>query len=94
MCGRFSLATEQEILQEQFHFDLHEEIIFKYNIAPSQKILVVGSNGEERIGTTMRWGLIPPWAKDKKIGNKMINARAESLDEKYSFKQPFIKKDA
>lgn len=58
MCGRFSLATEQEILQEQFHFDLHEEINFKYNIAPSQKILVVGSNGQDRVGTSMRWGLM------------------------------------
>lgn len=92
MCGRFSLATEQEILQEQFHFDLHEEINFKYNIAPSQKILVVGSNGQDRVGTSMRWGLIPPWANDKRIGNKLINARAETIDEKNSFKQPFMKK--
>jgi putative SOS response-associated peptidase YedK len=92
MCGRFSLATEQSILQEQFDFLLNDELSFRYNIAPSQDILVVGSNGRDRVGITMRWGLIPPWSKDTKIGNKMINARAESIDEKVSFKQPFMKK--
>ncbi len=89
MCGRFSLATDQTILQEHFEFLIHEELEFRYNIAPSQDILVVGSNGKDRVGTKMRWGLVPPWAKDTKIGYKMINARAESLDEKVSFKRPF-----
>lgn len=92
MCGRFSLATDQSILQEQFEFILNDEFSYRYNIAPSQNILVIGSNGRERVGTSMRWGLVPPWSKDPKIGYKMINARAETLDEKVSFKQPFRKK--
>lgn len=92
MCGRFSLATEQPILQDQFDFIINEELDYRYNIAPSQNILVIGSNGQERVGKKMRWGLVPPWSKDTKIGYKMINARAETLDEKISFKQPFKKK--
>ncbi|APH04811.1 SOS response-associated peptidase [Bacillus weihaiensis] len=90
MCGRFSLATDQEILQEEFNFRLDDEMYERYNIAPSQNILVVGSNRKERIGVYMKWGLIPPWAKDAKIGYKMINARAETIDEKSSFKKPFL----
>jgi putative SOS response-associated peptidase YedK len=92
MCGRFSLATDQSILQEQFNLIFNEEIKYRYNIAPSQNIFVVGSNGRDRVGTSMRWGLVPPWSKDTKIGYKMINARAETLDEKVSFKQPFLQK--
>jgi putative SOS response-associated peptidase YedK len=92
MCGRFSLATGQSILQEQFECILNDELIYRYNIAPSQNILVIGSNGHGRVGTSMRWGLVPPWSKDPKIGYKMINARAETLEEKVSFKQPFRKK--
>lgn len=92
MCGRFSLATDQSILQEQFNLIFNEEIKYRYNIAPSQNIFVVGSNGHDRVGTSMRWGLVPLWSKDTKIGYKMINARAETLDEKISFKQPFLKK--
>ncbi|WP_299088466.1 SOS response-associated peptidase [uncultured Metabacillus sp.] len=92
MCGRFSLATEQEILQEQFEFIIHEEIKYRFNIAPSQDILVVGSNGRNRVGVSMRWGLVPPWSKDLKIGNKLINARAETIAQKQSFRQAFKKK--
>ncbi|MBM7602244.1 putative SOS response-associated peptidase YedK [Metabacillus crassostreae] len=92
MCGRFSLATDQEILQNQFNFILNDEILNRYNIAPSQNVLVIGSNGKERVGTKMRWGLVPPWSKDTKISYKMINARSETIDEKVSFKNPFLRK--
>jgi len=64
----------------------------RYNIAPSQKapvILIDGNQGGERIMEELRWGLIPSWAKDPAIGNKLINARAETLAEKASFKRPF-----
>lgn len=89
MCGRFSLSTDISLLQEQFDFDLDGTFQPRYNIAPSQEILVVGSNGYKRVGRTMKWGLIPPWSTDEKIGYKMINARAETLEDKASFKQPF-----
>ncbi|MGM7722428.1 SOS response-associated peptidase [Metabacillus sp. Hm71] len=92
MCGRFSLATNQVILQEQFEFIIHEEIKYRFNIAPSQDILAVGSNGRNRVGVSMRWGLVPPWSMDLKIGNKLINARAETIDQKPSFRQAFMKK--
>ncbi|WP_226666529.1 SOS response-associated peptidase [Metabacillus litoralis] len=92
MCGRFSLATDQEILQNQFDFILHDEVMNRYNIAPSQDILVIGSNGKNRVGTQMKWGLVPPWSNDTKIAYKMINARSETIDEKVSFKKPFLMK--
>ncbi|HZH61279.1 MAG TPA: SOS response-associated peptidase [Metabacillus sp.] len=92
MCGRFSLATEQSIIEEQFDVLIQEELLYRYNVAPSQNIFVIGSNGQSRTGTFMRWGLVPPWSKDVKIGYKMINARSETIDKKVSFKTPFIKK--
>ncbi|MFC0274658.1 SOS response-associated peptidase [Metabacillus herbersteinensis] len=92
MCGRFSLATDIGLLQEQFDFDFNDGLNLRYNIAPSQNILVLGSNGNRRVGTTMKWGLVPSWANDTKIGYKMINARGETIDEKASFKNSFRSK--
>ena len=89
MCGRFALASlEKEIIDE---FDVSEPIPNyrqSYNIAPAQDVFVIAEPGTI---TTMRWGLIPHWAKDEKIGYKMINARAETLAEKPTFKKPFAK---
>lgn len=89
MCGRFTLTDEILHLQEQFEFEFEGDFEPRYNIAPSQQVLAVGSNGFRRKGNMLRWGLVPHWAKDEKIGYKMINARAESLDEKPSFRQAF-----
>jgi len=79
----------QRLLQE-FGIELAEEVIVpRYNIAPGQDApVVVIENGKLRL-RLMRWGLIPFWAKDPAIGNKMINARAETLAEKPSFRKPF-----
>ncbi|MGF9891617.1 SOS response-associated peptidase [Priestia megaterium] len=94
MCGRFSLTTDIAELQEQFNFDYNGELAIgsRFNIAPSQQVLTLGSNGGKRVGTTMKWGLVPYWADDIKIGYKMINARGESVDEKASFKKSFKSK--
>ncbi|MED4284779.1 SOS response-associated peptidase [Priestia megaterium] len=94
MCGRFSLATDIAELQEQFNFNFNGELAFgsRFNIAPSQQVLTLGSNEGKRVGTTMKWGLVPYWADDIKIGYKMINARGESVDEKASFKKSFKSK--
>lgn len=94
MCGRFSLTTDILKLQQQFNFEFNDEITInpRFNIAPSQQVLTIGSDGGKRIGTTMKWGLLPFWSKDVKIGYKMINARAESIDEKPSFRTPFKSK--
>lgn len=89
MCGRFSLFEDIDTLKQQFHFEFDEEIDTRYNIAPGQDILTVINDEQGRRGTRMKWGLIPFWAKDEKIGYKMINARAETVDEKASFKHAF-----
>lgn len=89
MCGRFSLTEDISALQQYFNFEIAEEITPRYNIAPSQRILTIISDGQNRRAGTMKWGLVPFWANDEKIGYKMINARAEGIDEKPSFKHAF-----
>ncbi|MEC2072160.1 SOS response-associated peptidase [Alkalihalophilus marmarensis] len=95
MCGRFSLFSGRKQLQEEFKFmnDVPSDYSARYNIAPQSQILSIiqGENGDRRI-VYLRWGLIPRWAKDEKVGYKMINARGETVDEKPSFKQPFKQK--
>ncbi|WLR42121.1 SOS response-associated peptidase [Bacillus carboniphilus] len=92
MCGRFSLATDMELLHELFEIEMNEALTPRYNIAPSQPVLsIINSQDGYRAGF-LRWGLIPPWSKDEKIGYKMINARSETLDERKSFKKPLQSK--
>lgn len=92
MCGRFSLIESVHELQQQFEFELSADLQPRFNIAPSQEVFSIISDGKKRRGGTLRWGLVPHWAKEAKIGYKMINARAEGIDEKPSFKEPFRKK--
>lgn len=89
MCGRFSLYHQPNLLERRFMLENLEALSLepRYNIAPSQDILTVVHDGEQFRSGLLRWGLIPSFAKDKKIGYKMINARAETLHEKPSFKQ-------
>jgi putative SOS response-associated peptidase YedK len=89
MCGRFTLTTSPEQLRGAFPWlDIPDEIFPRYNIAPSQPVAVVPNNGENRLDF-YSWGLIPSWAKEPEIGNRMINARAETLPEKPSFRSAF-----
>ncbi|WP_280771156.1 SOS response-associated peptidase [Salipaludibacillus daqingensis] len=91
MCGRFSLS-KIDGLDERFAIAqdfLPDQMEVSYNIAPSQQILSVIHDGNKRRMGHLRWGLIPRWAKDEKIGYKLMNARAESLAEKPSFKKAF-----
>ncbi|MCG8395103.1 SOS response-associated peptidase [Bacillus atrophaeus] len=93
MCGRFTLFSEFDDILEQFdidHFLPKDEYNPSYNVAPSQNILTIINDGSSNRLGKLRWGLIPPWAKDEKIGYKMINARAETLSEKPSFRKPLI----
>ena len=86
MCGRYSLIADLGELARRFEFDGDWDAFDKrYNIAPTQEVLTVVS-GERRRGGFMRWGLIPHWAKDPKIGSRMINARAETVAEKPAFR--------
>jgi putative SOS response-associated peptidase YedK len=92
MCGRFSLATELEtIMRLVAGLEAHVEFVPRYNIAPTQTVITLLNDGSNALIAT-RWGLIPSWARDAAIGNRLINARAETLHEKPSFKNLFKKK--
>ncbi|MCS7066706.1 MAG: SOS response-associated peptidase, partial [Fimbriimonadales bacterium] len=84
MCGRFALYASTERLAEQFRLPLPFQIAPRYNIAPSQPVLALRALRETnaREWTHLQWGLVPRWAQDPKIGNRLINARAETLAEK------------
>ena len=91
MCGRFTLKTDPETLTETFPgftTPAADEMSPRYNIAPSQQVAVVPNNGGKSV-EFFQWGLIPSWAKDPKIGNRMINARSETLAEKPSFRTAY-----
>ena len=92
MCGRFSLTSEMGELQGRFEFDgaglAHAP---RYNIAPTQPVLAV-TNGEGGGASYMRWGLVPSWAKDASVGNRLINARAETVSERNSFRSAFVRR--
>jgi putative SOS response-associated peptidase YedK len=89
MCGRFTLTVDPGQLQESFPWaEIPEGIPLRYNIAPSQPASVIPNDGLKLVDF-YNWGLIPFWAKDPKIGNRLINARAETLAEKPSFRGSF-----
>lgn len=92
MCGRFTLYTNINQLALLFDADALPDALAlppSYNVAPTQPVLTVTrQDGRNRL-SVMRWGLIPVWAKDISIGSRMINARAETIGEKASFKRPF-----
>jgi putative SOS response-associated peptidase YedK len=92
MCGRFALsAITKDIEKLQQGILSKVEIKPRFNIAPSQDIAALLNDSPEKI-ITVRWGLIPYWAKDLSIGYKMINARSETIDSKPSYKIPFRQK--
>ncbi|MBM7649778.1 putative SOS response-associated peptidase YedK [Bacillus ectoiniformans] len=95
MCGRFTLFSNYQQLIDRFDIEAafsEAEYQLSYNIAPSQSVAAVINDGSKNRLGYLRWGLIPPWAKDQKIGYKMINARAETLADKPSFRDSFKKK--
>jgi putative SOS response-associated peptidase YedK len=89
MCGRFVRETGAEAARELFDVqDVQEELPPSYNVAPRQPVAVIMEDGVRKL-VAMQWGLIPRWAKDEKIGSKLINARAETITEKPSFRDAF-----
>jgi putative SOS response-associated peptidase YedK len=97
MCGRYSLTSPVEGVRQVFGFLERPNLQARYNIAPTQEVAAVrlepdsgGAAGRHLV--MLRWGLIPAWAKDKAIGSRMINARAETLAEKPSFRAAFAKR--
>ncbi|MCQ3809053.1 MAG: SOS response-associated peptidase [Acidimicrobiia bacterium] len=88
MCGRYSLTASPAELAQRFEFEFDsdtEAVSQRYNIAPTQQVLTV-VGGEPRQARFMRWGLIPRWAKEASTGRPLINARAETVAEKPSFR--------
>ena len=82
MCGRFTLFAPYYDIVERFDIEAafeESDYVPSYNIAPSQQVVAIVNDGEKNRLGHLRWGLIPPWAKDEKIGYKMINARAETV---------------
>jgi putative SOS response-associated peptidase YedK len=94
MCGRFTLTTTPEEVAR--HFELAEIPLLapRFNIAPGQPIasVALAPDGGRRVLALRRWGLIPGWAKDPKIGSRMINARFETAAVKPSFRSAFRKR--
>ncbi len=89
MCGRFALTVDPADLQENFPgYNFPSQYSPRYNIAPSQPILALPNDGTSHVDFFV-WGLIPSWAKDPAIGSKLINARAETLAEKPSFRSAY-----
>jgi len=90
MCGRYALHTNPHVVALQFGLASDPEFKPRYNIAPSTDILIVREDKERgRVADLYRWGLIPGWAKEPSIGNKLANARGETVAEKPSFRSAF-----
>lgn len=92
MCGRYALKASEEELRRLFDFAERPNLAPRFNIAPTQEAPIIRQRrdppGERSIGN-LRWGLIPPWAQDPKAGPPLINARAETLLEKPTFRSAF-----
>lgn len=89
MCGRFTLYMDYEDLFERYNIEHTLNFVFhkSYNVAPTNEVVAIISDGEKNRAGLLRWGLIPSWAKDPSIGSKMINARSETLLEKPAFRK-------
>ncbi|MCA3749441.1 MAG: SOS response-associated peptidase [Rubrobacter sp.] len=90
MCGRYTLVTPVEELAERFGVEGRlPELPPSYNVAPGRGVAAVVAEGGRRRLEVLRWGLVPPWADDPSIGDRMINARAETVASKPSFRRAF-----
>ena len=89
MCGRFTLTVDAHQIREAFPWiTVPDQVQPRYNVAPTQPVAVIPNDGKNELDFFI-WGLVPFWAKDPSIGNRMINARGETVDQKPSFKAAF-----
>ena len=90
MCGRFTLHSQMNLILQQFAVEM-ADVSFepRYNIAPTQTVPIIRDRNGVRTVELLRWGLVPSWSKDLGIGSRMINARAETLADKPSFRSAF-----
>ncbi|MEZ6064829.1 MAG: SOS response-associated peptidase [Planctomycetaceae bacterium] len=92
MCGRYNLRSKTADFNRLFDVSLASELeplLNRSNIAPTQTVLAVRPVDDRREAVALRWGLVPSWAKDLKLGARMINARAETVASKPSFRAAF-----
>lgn len=89
MCGRFALTAPASAIAEIFQVDVLPDVLPRYNVAPTTRVACVVQEDGERALKELRWGLIPSWAKDRKIAYKTINARAETVASKPAFRSAF-----
>lgn len=89
MCGRFALGVPPYTIEEFFNIDRLVDYTPSYNIAPTRMVPGIINSDGSRVMDMYRWGLIPSWAKDERIGARLINARAETIADKPSFRVAF-----
>jgi putative SOS response-associated peptidase YedK len=93
MCSRYFLDADGNVIAYTFDVPVHERVGPRYNIAPTQEAPVIrAGEGGRREAAMLRWGLVPFWAKDPKMGSKLINARSETVAGKPSFRNAFRKR--
>lgn len=95
MCGRYTLLQDELTIRRRFN--INQPLIDynpSYNIAPGENVLAIiyDEQKDEKRAGPLKWGLVPSWAKDKEIGNNMINARSETAHEKPSFRRAMAQK--
>ena len=89
MCGRFALTAPASDIAEIFQIDVLPEVLPRYNVAPTTQVACIVEEDGHRKLEMFRWGLIPSWAKDKKVGYRMINARADTVASKPAYRSAF-----
>lgn len=97
MCGRFVSASSPALIADRFAVDEVDASVGAspspdYNVSPRRRVLVVREHDDHRVLSRLRWGLVPSWAKDPGIGDRMINARAETAAEKPAYRRAFANK--
>jgi putative SOS response-associated peptidase YedK len=92
MCGRFSQRSPSKKIAEKFEVEDVPPLFERYNVSPAQAVLAVRQGAGGREAVFLKWGLVPRWAKDPLIGNKLINARSETVAEKPSFREAFSRR--
>ena len=92
MCGRYTLTTPLEALRRLFEFPQSPNLAPLYNVAPTMVVPIVRSVAQRQELTSMRWGLVPTWAKDISFGARAINARAETIDTKPAFREAYARR--
>ena len=87
MCSRYFLDADGNVIAYTFRVPLNERVKRRFNIAPTQDAPVIRATpGGERELAVLRWGLVPHWARDIKVGTRMINARSEGIESKPAFR--------